>query len=212
MILIGQFDSPFVRRVGVALELYGVAFEHRPWSTFGDADKIAPFNPLMRVPTLVFADGTVMADTHAILFTLDAMQPPERRLTPSDADDARAAWRACGFVSGVSDKAVQLFYVSVFAGGADPVFINRLRAQIEQTLDLLDRERAARPGEWWLGSNMTHADIALGAMYRHFSEAFAKKFDFARWPAIAAHSARCEQLPVFQKISQPFIFTEPKDD
>ena len=41
MILIGQYDSPFVRRVAIALRLYAMPFEHRPWSTFGDADKIA---------------------------------------------------------------------------------------------------------------------------------------------------------------------------
>ena len=46
MILIGQYDSLVARRVAIALRLYGLAFEHRPWSTFGDADKIAPFNPL----------------------------------------------------------------------------------------------------------------------------------------------------------------------
>ena len=53
MILIGQYDSPFVRRVGIALTLYELPFEHRPWSTFGDADKLRPYNPLTRVPTLV---------------------------------------------------------------------------------------------------------------------------------------------------------------
>ena len=42
MILIGQYDSPFVRRVAIALRLYGMPFEHRPWSTFGDADLVAP--------------------------------------------------------------------------------------------------------------------------------------------------------------------------
>jgi hypothetical protein len=30
MILIGQYDSPFVRRVGIALALYSISFEHRP--------------------------------------------------------------------------------------------------------------------------------------------------------------------------------------
>ena len=53
MFLIGQYDSPFVRRTAIAMRLYGVAFEHRPWSTFGEGDKIAPYNPLRRVPTLV---------------------------------------------------------------------------------------------------------------------------------------------------------------
>ena len=41
MLSIGQYDSPFVRRVAVALTLYGVAFDHAAWSGFGDVDKIA---------------------------------------------------------------------------------------------------------------------------------------------------------------------------
>jgi glutathione S-transferase len=32
MILIGQYDS--VRRVAIALRLYGLPFEHRPWFCF----------------------------------------------------------------------------------------------------------------------------------------------------------------------------------
>jgi hypothetical protein len=39
--LIGQYDSPFVRRVAIAFRFYGLPFEHRPWSTFGEGDKIA---------------------------------------------------------------------------------------------------------------------------------------------------------------------------
>src|SRR4029079_12876218 len=52
MILIGQYDSPFVRRVAIALTLYDLPFEHRPWSVFGDADKVRTYNPLVRVPIL----------------------------------------------------------------------------------------------------------------------------------------------------------------
>ncbi|HEX2669966.1 MAG TPA: glutathione S-transferase N-terminal domain-containing protein, partial [Polyangiaceae bacterium] len=57
MILIGQYDSPFVRRVGIALRHYGLSFEHRPWSVWGNAAQIAQHNPLRRVPTLLLDDG-----------------------------------------------------------------------------------------------------------------------------------------------------------
>ncbi len=56
MILIGQYDSPFVRRVGIAMTLYEMSFKHKPWSTFGDAAKVRAYNPLGRVPTLVLDD------------------------------------------------------------------------------------------------------------------------------------------------------------
>jgi len=71
MILIGQYDSPFVRRVAVTLELYGVAYEHRPWSAVGDAEKIAEVNPLMRVPTLVTGEGQAVTDSGTIVQLLD---------------------------------------------------------------------------------------------------------------------------------------------
>ena len=82
MILIGQYDSPFVRRVGIALHVYGMAYEHHPWSTFGDADRIAPFNPLRRVPTLVLDDGEVVIESAAILDCLDEMAGPAKALIP----------------------------------------------------------------------------------------------------------------------------------
>jgi glutathione S-transferase len=79
MILIGQYDSPFVRRVAIALDLYGHVFEPRPWSTFGDGDKIAPYNPLRRVPTLVLDDGEALIESTAILDTLDELADRKRR-------------------------------------------------------------------------------------------------------------------------------------
>ena len=61
MILIGQYDSPFVRRVGIALTLHQMPFEHRPWAGFADAEKVRAVTPLMRVPVLVLTDGTAPA-------------------------------------------------------------------------------------------------------------------------------------------------------
>ena len=82
MILIGQYDSPFVRRVGVALTLYGMAFEHRPWSVWADAEALGRFNPLRRVPTLVLAGGEVLIESGAILDALDEMVGPQRAMLP----------------------------------------------------------------------------------------------------------------------------------
>ncbi len=73
MILIGQYDSGFVRRVGIALRLYGIPFEHWPWSVFGDADRLKAYNPLVRVPTLLIDNGDVLLDSHAMIDYLDRM-------------------------------------------------------------------------------------------------------------------------------------------
>ena len=80
MFLIGQYDSPFTRRVAIAMRLYGLAFEHRPWSTFGEGDKIAPYNPLRRVPTLVLDDGEALIESTAILDYLDELVGPEKAM------------------------------------------------------------------------------------------------------------------------------------
>src|SRR3954467_323496 len=93
MILIGQYDSPFVRRVAIALRLYAMPFEHRPWSTFGDADKIAPFNPLRRVPTLVLDDGETLLESGAILDHLDEMAGAERAPIAEEGGDPRSFGR-----------------------------------------------------------------------------------------------------------------------
>ncbi len=79
MIAIGQFDSPFVRRVAIALELYGLRYEHRPWSTLGDAELIAPYDPLRRVPILVLSDTESLIESAAILDYLDELAGHEKR-------------------------------------------------------------------------------------------------------------------------------------
>ena len=57
MRLIGRYDSPFVRRVGISLHLLGLPFEQLPLSVFSDAAEVRKFSPLGRVPVLVLADG-----------------------------------------------------------------------------------------------------------------------------------------------------------
>ncbi len=95
MILIGQYDSPFVRRVAIALSLYGMVYEHRPWSTFGDAGKIAAFNPLSRVPTLVLDSGDVLLESASILNYLDEEAGDTHALIASRGAKRQQALKVC---------------------------------------------------------------------------------------------------------------------
>src|SRR5580765_1890641 len=101
MFLIGQYDSPFVRRVAIAMRLYGIPFEHRPWSTFGDGDKVASFNPLRRVPTLVLDDGEVLVESTAILDHLDETVGPAKALIPDSGRPRREALKICSLGTGL---------------------------------------------------------------------------------------------------------------
>jgi glutathione S-transferase len=205
VILIGQFDSPFVRRVGIALELYGLAYDHKPWSTFGDADKIRPYNPTLRVPTLVLEDGESLIDSHAILDHLDSRVPPERRLFPVAEPARRRALKVAALATGMADKAVGLFYEKRLHDAVSPRVVERWSEQIHGGLAALETDRAARRTKFWFGDALGHADIAVASCWRFAVEAHPGLIDGPAYPALAAHSAACEALPVFKKIVQPFI-------
>src|SRR5450631_1719191 len=100
MILIGQYDSPFVRRVAIALRLYGLPFEHRPWSTFGEGEKIAPYNPLRRVPTLALDGGEALIESTAILDYLDELVGPQEAMIAAHGPQRRRDLRICALATG----------------------------------------------------------------------------------------------------------------
>jgi glutathione S-transferase len=206
MILIGQYDSPFVRRVAIALRLYGLPFEHRPWSTFGDGDKIAPHNPLRRVPTLVLDGGEALIESTAILDYLDELVGPERAMIARSGPERRHALKLCALATGLGDKAVSLVYERVLRRDhQSKIWVERCEAQIGGVLEVLEKERAAIASLYWFGERIGHADIVVACVLRFTGEAHPQLFDATRYPALAAHSARCEAMPVFQEIVQPLI-------
>jgi glutathione S-transferase len=205
MILIGQYDSPFVRRVGIALTLYGMAFEHKPWSTFGDADKIRPYNPLTRVPTLVLDNGEVLIESHSILDYLDSLVPAERRMFPLAEPTRHQALKVAALATGMAEKAVSLFYEKVLHKEASDVWVNRCRTQISGVLGTLESDRTARTTDYWFGDRIGHADIAVAAALRFIGDAHREVISLTDFPALGRHAAHHEKLPAFQEIQQEFI-------
>ena len=205
MILIGQYDSPFVRRVGIALTLYDLAFEHRPWSGFGDATRIQRYNPLIRVPTLVLDDGEVLIESHSILDHLDSLVPAERAMFPRVEPARRRALKIAALATGLGDKAVSLFYEKRLHREVSEIWVDRCRSQIAAALATLEADRAARTSAYWFDARIGHADIAVAAVLRFIAEAHPGLISMVAYPALRAHAAQLEALPVFQKIQQPFI-------
>lgn len=203
MNLIGQYDSPFVRRVALALRFYGIPFEHSPWSTFGDAEKIALYNPLMRVPTLVLDDGEVLIESTAILDYLDELAGPSRALIPDCGHIRREVLHICALATGLGDKAVSLLYERVLRTEQSQRWVERCRSQIASVLDRLEEDRARHKTRFWFGDQITHADIAVACVLRISREIDAGLFDETRYPALARHAETCEALQPFQDIVQP---------
>lgn len=205
MILIGQYDSPFVRRVGIALRLYGIPFEHKPWSTFGDADKIRAYHPLTRVPTLVLDDGTALADSHIILDYLDSLVPASERLFPVSEPARHKALRIATLATGLGDKVVSLFYEKRLHKETSDLWIARCQSQIAGALATLEAECAALKTPFWFGDRFGHADIVATCMVRFVTEAHPGLVDWAKHPALAQLAERLEAEPVFEEIRQVFI-------
>ena len=203
MILIGQYDSPYVRRVAVTLRRYDLAYEHRPWSVWGDADEIAVHNPLRRVPVLLLPDGTALVETFAIMDAVDELVPPARALLPRSGPIRRDGMRLVALASGMADKAASLLYETMFRTQPSEVWMTRCRRQLVDTFAALEAELGKRGSPFWLGAAPCHGDIALACTLRFTREAHAGLFDPRRHPALEALASRCEALPELREIYQP---------
>jgi glutathione S-transferase len=204
MQLIGQYDSPFVRRVAIALTIYGFAFENLPYSVMGDWAKFVDRNPLRRVPALVLDDGEALIESSAILDYLDEQAGRDKALIAVSGPLRRAALRRIALATGVADKAVSFFYMRHFSTGMGAEFAARAEAQITEGLAALDRECAGRRDAWWHGDMPGHDDIAAACVARFVSEAYPDLVDLGRCPALAAHCAAAEARPEFIATLKPF--------
>ena len=196
MVLVGQFDSPFVRRVAIALNHYGMPFERRILSVFQDFDEMLDINPLGKVPTLILPGGEHLYDSRAIIEYLEGTVHTDRRLTPKNAALRRnmlcVEAVGVGLAEKIYERAIELSRRS--PGTQDPVWIIRLERQIDTTLDWLEGRMNS---DWLVGDEMTRADLAVAVAATYMVEKLPKHFDDARFPQLEAHRKRCEGLPVF---------------
>jgi glutathione S-transferase len=194
MTLVGQYDSPYTRRVAVSLDLLGFDFEHDARSVFVDFDSMRATNPLGRVPSLVLADGTTLIDSMAILDWLDQQVGPQRALLPANGPARQEALQRIALATGTVDKVMGIAYERLVRPErhrwAD--WIARCRTQAEGGLEALGRQA-------WPTIDALRQDwITTACMIRYVRLADPDLLPPGRHPALDALSDRCEALPAFK--------------
>ena len=204
MILIGMFDSPFVRRVAVSLNLLAVPFEHKNWSVGTEFELIRQFNPLGRVPTLVQPDGESLIDSSAILDFLDE-SAEQRALMPRSGKARRDALRIISIALGAAEKGVLQLYEVAFRpeGKRYEPWVERCRNQMHSALAELDRLAQSRGDGWLVGPRMSQADVTVTCVFTFLCDALISQ-SWMSYPGLAALAERCEALPEFRTTRVPF--------
>jgi glutathione S-transferase len=208
MLLIGMFDSPFVRRVAVTMKLLDIPFEHGNWSVGRDFDRIRNYNPLGRVPTLVTDDGEKLMESSAILDYLDELVGPERALLPRAGAERRKALNLMAMATGAAEKGVLQVYEGVFRPESKrhQPWLDRCRLQMNSSLSAVDRylgERGA--AQWLVGKRMTQADITAVCAFTFLNDTLRVAQDAVMFQSLALLATRCEALPAFRETRVPFF-------
>jgi glutathione S-transferase len=195
MILVGQYDSPYTRRVAISLKVLGIAYEHDTRSVFGDFDSMRTTNPLGRIPSLILDGGDVLIDSAAILDHIDEIVGPERALLPPSGKPRREALQRIALANGAVDK---------IGGGVNyetlirpkpyrwPEWIERCKTQglgALAALDALD----------WPKNGIDQAQITTACAFDYIQVTNPEMAPAGRYPRLEALTDRLRLRPEFRE-------------
>jgi glutathione S-transferase len=198
MVLIDMLDSPYVRRCAVSMKLMGVPFEHRPLSVFRNMPELGKINPLLKAPTFIADDGTVLMDSTLILDYVESTLPASRRLMPTVPEARLAALRVHGVALAGTEKGVSIVYEMEQRpeDKRHKPWLDRTVMQLHAALDELEPV-AAKAKPWVNGERISASDIVMACMWRFIHLRECTAVPASRYPALAAHSQRAEALREF---------------
>ena len=142
-----MLDSPYVRRVAISLQLLRVPFDHASISVFRTFAQFQQINPVVKAPTLVCDDGTVLMDSTLIIEYAEALAGQRRSLMPSDITERQQTLRTIGLALAACEKSVQIIYERQLrpAEKLHQPWITRVTGQLLAAYSALESEIAAKP-------------------------------------------------------------------
>lgn len=198
MQLIGMLDSPYVRRVAISLRFLGLPFEQRSISVFRTFDQFHAINPVVKAPSLVCDDGTVLMDSSLILNYLELLAGPDTTLMPADLGERRHALRVIGLALAACEKTVQIVYERNLrpSDKQHQPWIDRVTGQLAAAYGILESEltfaplAASRDG-------INQAGITTAVAWTFTQSVLAELVPASQYPTLARFTAAAELLPEF---------------
>lgn len=194
MKLIGMLDSPYVRRVAISLDLYGVQFEHQSLSVFSTFDEFSKINPVVKAPTLVLDDGTVLMDSSLILDYLEALAPADKKLLPQPPAARARDLQVLGLALAACEKSVQIVYEHNLrpAEKLHAPWLDRISGQLLAAYGLLDKLVAG-------DDTLNQASITAAVAWSFSQYTVASVVKAEAFPNLQRLAERLEQHPAFKK-------------
>jgi glutathione S-transferase len=198
MILVGMLESPYVRRVAISAQCLGVEYKHRPLSVFNDYDELRQLNPLVKAPTLVCDDGTVLVDSTLIIQYLSRVSDNGYALLPGNERQYLSALKLTGVALVAIEKIVQVTYETMRrpADTLHKPWLDRLLQQLDSALQQLDNTVTGQQ-PWLYGKTMSQADISIAVAWRVSQYIVANYVNSSRYQNLVKFSERAEKQPEF---------------
>lgn len=213
LVIYGSPVSPFVRKVAGVCIAKGAAYEIEGFNLFAPPQWFLDISPMKRIPVLrdrsVAEEGVAgtIPDSSAICAYIDRKHPAPA-LYPQDP----MALGEALFIEEFADTAlaqaggVGIFRPIFFAitKGEEPGLDTAREAwasQLPPVFDVLEARLAGRA--FFAGDALSIADIAVATVLMQVSLVAQTPLD--RWPALAAHFAAMQALPL---IAEPYAAAE----
>ena len=206
MIIHGGAPSPFVRKVIVAFEEKGLAYEDKPLIPFPKTPELLAMNPLGKIPILELADGSYIPDSSVICAYLERVHPEPALLPEDPVQFARALFieEFCDtkLIEGIGAVYFERFIKpKIFKTEPDEAVVQKqITEGLEPVLDLVEGLIPEKAGPL-LEAGFSLADVAFGAQLSSLRLA-AHDIDVGRWPKTRAYSDWILARPSFETVLQ----------
>ncbi|KAL2356834.1 glutathione S-transferase domain-containing protein [Cryomyces antarcticus] len=211
--LISATPSPYARKVRITLAEKNIPFELQTEVPWDSTTQTPRYNPLEKLPVLIFPDGKSVYESHYILEYLEAKYPsPDYTpMLPDDVDGRLFARQVEVVADGMCDALVLLFFEKQReAGKQSPEWQARQMRKVDGGMRTLAEWAGTK--EYMVCDRLGLADVATGSVCGYIDVRFPeypwreRHPDLAKYvDGLAQRQSFKDTVPVGQKINDRIV-------